>query len=625
MFLRQSTASQEISLGQFLDSTDGDTEEGGLTIANTDIKLRKHGTTTLANKNSGGATVISNGVYQCTLDATDTNTAGQLEIYVHVSGALAVKNTYVVLTATAFDALLTGTYNNISPAEVNAEADTALTDYDGPTNAEMEARTLVAANYFDPTSDPVATVTTLTNLPAITSNWLTAAGIAASALDGKGDWNIGKTGYTVSTVSDKTGYSISGAITTLDGLNNFDPTSDAVANVTLTASCTTNTDMVTEPPTVAAIADGVWDEVQAGHTTAGTFGLYLDSEVSGAGGGSAPTVSEIADGVWDELLSAHTVSGSSGEALAAAGTAGDPWTTALPGAYGAGTAGKIIGDNINAPLDTIDANIDSILVDTGEIGTAGAGLTNINLPNQTMDITGNITGNLSGSVGSVTGGATSAAQTTAQNDLDIITGADGVNLLSGTQASIDAIEADTNELQGDWVDGGRLDLILDARSSQASVDTVDGNVDSILLDTAEIGTAGAGLTDLGGMSTGMKAEVNTEADTALTDYDGPTNAEMEARTPTAAQLAYITANAETGLPVTFTTSGGSTTAAVLNLVDGGAGSATDDQYNGRLLVFTDGTLKGVVTDITDYTGSTTTATITAIPFAPTSSHNARLI
>jgi len=50
-------------------------------------------------------------------------------------------------------------------------------------------------------------------------------------------------------------------------------------------------------------------------------------------------------------------------------------------------------------LDTI---LDSILTDTAEIGAAGAGLTNINLPNQTMDITGNITGNLSGSVGSVT-------------------------------------------------------------------------------------------------------------------------------------------------------------------------------------------------------------------------------
>jgi len=50
---------------------------------------------------------------------------------------------------------------------------------------------------------------------------------------------------------------------------------------------------------------------------------------------------------------------------------------------------------------------------------------------------------------------------TAQADLDIITGADGVNLLSGTQASIDATEADTNELQTDWADGGRLDLLVD--------------------------------------------------------------------------------------------------------------------------------------------------------------------
>jgi len=143
--------------------------------------------------------------------------------------------------------------------------------------------------------------------------------------------------------------------------------------------------------------------------------------------------------------------------------------------------------------------------------------------------------------------------------------------------------------------------------------------------SSEIGTAGANLTDLGGMSSTMRSQVNTEADTALTDYDGPTNTEFEARTPTAAQLAYIVANAATGMPVTFTTSGGSTTAAVLNNVDGAAASATDDQYNGRLLVFTDGTLKGCVTDITDYVGSTTTATITAIPFAPESTHNARLL
>jgi hypothetical protein len=52
-----------------------------------------------------------------------------------------------------------------------------------------------------------------------------------------------------------------------------------------------------------------------------------------------------------------------------------------------------------------------------------------------------------------TGTTIPATITTAQNDLDIITGASGVNLLTATQASIDAIEADTNELQSDDVPG----------------------------------------------------------------------------------------------------------------------------------------------------------------------------
>ena len=55
------------------------------------------------------------------------------------------------------------------------------------------------------------------------------------------------------------------------------------------------------------------------------------------------------------------------------------------------------------------------------------------------------------------------------------------------KTDIDAILADTNELQSDWANGGRLDLILDARSSQASVDVIDGNVDAILLDTGTDG------------------------------------------------------------------------------------------------------------------------------------------
>lgn len=70
------------------------------------------------------------------------------------------------------------------------------------------------------------------------------------------------------------------------------------------------------------------------------------------GGGSAPTAAEIADAVWDEAIADHDDAGSTGEALAAAGSAGDPWTTALPGSYSAGQAGKIIGDNLNATVSS---------------------------------------------------------------------------------------------------------------------------------------------------------------------------------------------------------------------------------------------------------------------------------
>lgn len=108
-YLKQSTASQEIPLGYFVDSTDGNTEETALTIANTDIKLWKNGTTTLANKNSGGATHISNGIYHATLDATDTDTLGPLKVFVHVAGALAFEDSYDVVTATRWDEIHSGT------------------------------------------------------------------------------------------------------------------------------------------------------------------------------------------------------------------------------------------------------------------------------------------------------------------------------------------------------------------------------------------------------------------------------------------------------------------------------------------------------------------------------------
>jgi len=103
-FLRQSTASQIVLLGPFLDDTDFKTAETALSIANTDIRLSKAGGA-FGNKNSGGGTHMEGGVYSATLNATDTDTVGTLMARVTVSGALPVVHKFTVIEETVYDAL----------------------------------------------------------------------------------------------------------------------------------------------------------------------------------------------------------------------------------------------------------------------------------------------------------------------------------------------------------------------------------------------------------------------------------------------------------------------------------------------------------------------------------------
>jgi hypothetical protein len=174
MWLRQSTASQEILLGPFLDSTDGNTQETGLTIANTDIKVWKEGGTTESNKNSGGATHIANGRYYAVLDATDTNTLGKLEVNVHVAGALAVRREFMVLPAMIYDSLVLGT--DRLDTNVTHVADTAQTAGDIP--ARLPAA-LVSGRIDASVGAIAANAITAT---AIASNAITSAKIATDAI-----------------------------------------------------------------------------------------------------------------------------------------------------------------------------------------------------------------------------------------------------------------------------------------------------------------------------------------------------------------------------------------------------------------------------------------------------------
>jgi len=128
--------------------------------------------------------------------------------------------------------------------------------------------------------------------------------------------------------------------------------------------------------------------------------------------------------------------------------------------------GAPAGASVSADIATVDGVVDSVLVDTGT--TLPATLSTMEGKIDTVD-------GIADSILVDTGTTLPATLSTIEGKVDTV---DGV---------ADAILVDTNELQADWADGGRLDLILDARASQTSVDTIDGIVDSILDDT---GTSG---------------------------------------------------------------------------------------------------------------------------------------
>jgi hypothetical protein len=101
-WLKQSTA-VTVKVGPFLDETDGKTAETALTIAQADVRLSKNGGDMAQKNESTTLTHDEIGIYDCLLNTTDTNTAGILTLAVHESGALPVRQDYLVVPAHVYD------------------------------------------------------------------------------------------------------------------------------------------------------------------------------------------------------------------------------------------------------------------------------------------------------------------------------------------------------------------------------------------------------------------------------------------------------------------------------------------------------------------------------------------
>lgn len=131
---------------------------------------------------------------------------------------------------------------------------------------------------------------------------------------------------------------------------------------------------------------------------------------------------------------------------------------------------------------------------------------------------------------------------------------------------LDAKLANTNEVTTvrmaaltDWINGGRLDLLLDAVLLDTGT-TLDGKLPAALVGGRMDSDIGAKTGNVP-LSAQEKLDANVEADTALTDYDAPTKAEMDTAHALLATPAQVNTEADTALTDFFTS-----VASLVNLI-----------------------------------------------------------
>lgn len=102
-YLRQSTL-VTLKIGRFLDSSTL-AFETELTLLPSNIRLSKNGGTFAPKNDGSNCGYAEYGFYSCTLNATDTNTLGSLQLGASVTGVLPVDHDYIVVSAAWFDSI----------------------------------------------------------------------------------------------------------------------------------------------------------------------------------------------------------------------------------------------------------------------------------------------------------------------------------------------------------------------------------------------------------------------------------------------------------------------------------------------------------------------------------------
>lgn len=558
----------------------------------------------------------------------------------------------------------------IDAGAIAADAITAAKIATGAIDADaIAADAITAAKIADGAIDAATFAAGAINAAAIAADAIGASELAADAVAEIADavWDEAMSGHVTAgtfgqrNYSARTGTAQAGAGTSITLDASASATNDIYNNHIVVITSGTGAGqarfITAYNGTTKVATVGTW---QTNPDNTSVFMLIPFDSIPGA---TAPTAAQVADAVWDELLSGHAVSGSAGEALSAAGTAGDPWTTALPGAYGAGTAGKIIGDNINATissrasqtsLDTLDDYVDTEVaaikaktdqltfgtanrvdaqvygVEAGAITAGAIAADAIGASELAADAVAEIADAVwdEATAGHVTAGSTGKAVVDILEDtsttLDDLIDTEVAAILAAVDTEVAAIKTKTDFLPSatagtngglptvdanNYVAGiqGTLNQFDDLNNLSAA--QVNAEVDSAL-DTAIPGSPTAGSINER-IKTMDDADIPGRLPAALSGGKMDSVADVTAISGDTTAADKLEAALDGTVTATVNDAAATTTSFVTTLT-----SAVDDFYNGRIITFNTGALAGQQREITDYVGATKTVTVAALTSAP---------
>lgn len=403
-----------------------------------EAEIMKHdaGSVTDISGATFAAITSADGYYNLTLTTSHTDTEGLLTVLINDDSlCLPVKQTFMVLAEAAYDSMFVAKDDGFMDVNIKTvgRADTQETE---ATNLEAACAAYSATRGLAGTALPAAAADAAGGLPISDAGGLD--------LDAK----IGALTFTVAGDVDVN-------VQTWGGTAISTPPAVALGNVAHGGTSATLRlgGSTTTPPLYVTNSGG--DAVQFEAT-----------------GGNGKGFDIIGNGTGHGL---HSTGGATGDGIR-------------------GTGGATSGDGMHLIAPTQGRGLHCILGGTGFSITAAM---------IEGDISGNISGNLSGSVGSVTGNVGgNVVGTVAQ-----VTGSVGSINTNGITAASFAADVDAEILSYLVDDATRIDA---SALNTATVTTIP----AILLDTAEIGAAGAGLTAIP-WNASWDAEVQSEVDDAL--------------------------------------------------------------------------------------------------------------